>query len=90
MTLIGSRSSGSSYLNRVELWNGSLALGHTNLFIPSTIGGTVFNPHTGEIDDSLLRKNMELATSVYIDHVNNSPCGNTVIHLYTVAARFIM
>ena len=82
MTLISSRSSGSSYLNRVELQNGCLALGHTNLFIPSTLGGTVFNPDTGEVDDHLLRENMELVTSVYIDRVNNSPCGNTVIHLY--------
>ena len=82
MTLISSRSSDSSYLNRVELQNGCLALGHTNLFIPSTLGGSVFNPDTGKVDDSLLHKNMELATSVYIDRVNNSPCGNTVIHLY--------
>ena len=82
MTLISSHSSGSSYLNRVELQNGCLALGHTNLFIQSTLGGTVFNPDTGKVDDSLLRENMEVATSVYIDRVNNSPCGNTVIHLY--------
>jgi len=82
MTLISSRSSGSSYLNRVELQNGCLALGHTNLFVPLTLDGTVFNPDTGEVDDSPLYENMELATSVYIDHVNNSPCGNTMIYLY--------
>lgn len=82
MTLISSRSSGSSYLNRVELQNGCLAIGHTNLFIPSTLGGSVFNPDTGEIDKDCLRNNMELATSVYIDGVNGSPCGDTVIHFY--------
>ena len=42
----------------------------------------MFNPDAGEIDDSLLCKNMELAISVYINRVNKSPCGSTVIHLY--------
>ena len=37
VTLLSSRSSGSSHLNRVELQNGCLALGHCNLFIPSWI-----------------------------------------------------
>ena len=82
MTLVSSHSSGSSYLNKVELQNGCLALGHTNLFIPSTLGGPMFNPDTGEVDKDRLRNNMELATSVYIDRVNHSPCGDTVIHLY--------
>ena len=36
-TLVTSRSSGSSYLNRVELQNGCLSLAHTNLFILSTL-----------------------------------------------------
>ena len=39
-TLLTSRSSGSSYLNRVELQNGCLSLGHANTFIPSTMGGS--------------------------------------------------
>jgi len=82
MTLISSHSSGSNYLNRVELQNRCLALGHTNLFIPSTFVGSVFNPDTGEIDDSFLHKNMELAMSVYINCINKSPCSSTVIHLY--------
>ena len=43
-TLVSSRSSGCSYLNRVELQN---ALGHTNLFIPSTLSGSVFSSSTG-------------------------------------------
>ena len=34
-TLITTRNSGSSYLNRVELQNGCLACAHANLFIPS-------------------------------------------------------
>ena len=36
-TLVTTRSSGSSYLNRVELQNGCLSLGHANTFIPSTL-----------------------------------------------------
>lgn len=50
VTLVSCHSSGSSYLNRVELLNGSLALGHTNLFIPSTLGGSPYNPDTGLLD----------------------------------------
>ena len=34
VTLVTARSNGASYLNRVELQNGCLALGHANLFIP--------------------------------------------------------
>ncbi len=37
--MVTTRSSGSSYKNRVELQNGCLALGHANLFIPSTLNG---------------------------------------------------
>ena len=33
-TLVTSRFAGGSYLNKVELQNGCLALGHSNLFIP--------------------------------------------------------
>ena len=39
-TLVTARNSGSSYLNRVELQNGCLAMAHANLFIPSTLGGS--------------------------------------------------
>lgn len=37
ITIVTTRSSGSSYLNRVELQNGCLAQAHSNLFIPSTV-----------------------------------------------------
>lgn len=82
MILASSHSSGLSYLNKVDLQSGCLALGHASLFIPYTLGGPLFNPDIGEVNKDRLRNNMELATSVYIDHVNHSPCGNTVIHLY--------
>ena len=82
VTLVSSRSSGSSFLNRVELQNGCLSLGHANLFIPSTLAGSSFNPATGAVDMERVRKNLDLATDVYINRVNNCPCGETVIHLY--------
>ena len=53
------RSSGSSYKNRVELQNGCLALGHTNLFIPSTLNGSCMV--SGQVDDDLLCKNLDSA-----------------------------
>ena len=40
VTMVTSRCSGDSYLNRVELQNGHLARGHSNLFIPSTLNGS--------------------------------------------------
>ena len=40
VTLVTSRNSDASYLNRVELQNGCLALAHANLFIPSNVHGT--------------------------------------------------
>lgn len=82
VTLVSTRSIGSSYLNRVELQNGCLALGHTNLFIPSTLGGSPYNPDTGLIDMDKVRKNLDMAASVYIERVNRCPCGETVIHLF--------
>ena len=42
-TLVTTRSSGSSYLNRVELLNGCLSQALSNLFIPSTLGGSCFS-----------------------------------------------
>ena len=83
--LVTARNSGSSYLNRVELQNGCLALAHANLFIPSTLGGTCMDSNTGKINKEKYEHNMELATNVYINRVNDAPCGDTVIHLYNGA-----
>lgn len=47
VTLVTARNSGGSYLNRVELQNGCLALTHANLFIPSNLNGSCFDPDTG-------------------------------------------
>ena len=46
------------------------------------MAGSAFSPDTGAVDIDRVRANLELATSVYIDRVNNCPCGETVIHLY--------
>ena len=81
-TLITARSSGSSYLNRVELQNGCLALAHANLFIPSTLGGSCIDTKTGKMNREKYIANMNLATEVYISRVNGAPCGDGIIHLF--------
>lgn len=81
-TLVTTRSSGSSFLNRVELQNGCLSLGHSNTFIPSTLAGACTNPNTGAIDKEKLKENMSLAVDAYISRVNGCPCGDTEIQLY--------
>ena len=82
ITLVTARNSGASYLNRVELQNGCLSLAHANLFIPSNLNGSCFDPETGKLNMDRLKCNMDLATEIYIQRVNNAPCGDTVIHLY--------
>ena len=81
-TLITTRSSGASYLNRVELQNGCLALAHSNTFIPSTLGGSCMDPQTGKVSENKLKENLSLAIDAYICRVNKAPCGDTYIHLY--------
>ena len=79
-TLVTARSSGSSFRNRVELQNGCLSRGHSNLFIPSTLAGNCMA--SGELNHELLVKNLELAIDVYLDRVNHCECGDGVINLY--------
>lgn len=79
--MVTSRSSGGSYLNRVELQNGCLALAHANVFIPSTLHGSC-RSESGQIDQSLLHKNLEAAIDVYISRVDGAPCASTQIHMY--------
>lgn len=43
VTVVSSRCSGDSYLNRVELQNSHLSKGHSNTYIPSTINGANTN-----------------------------------------------
>ena len=78
-TLVTSRCSGSSYLNRVELQNGCLSLARANLFIPSTLHGSCCSG--GDINEAKLRQNLLSAAEVYIQRCNNAPCGDTEIRL---------
>ena len=85
ITFVSTHSSGSSYLNRVELQNGCLTQAHSNLFIPSTLRGSCTNDETGVIDQDKLKENLQLATEVYINRCNCCPCGDTMIHLFNGA-----
>ena len=78
-TLVTTRCSGSSYLNRVELQNGCLSLGHANTFIPSTLAGSCIDNDNGGIDESKLKENLELAITAYISRTNGCPCGGGTI-----------
>ena len=77
--MVSTRSSGSSYKNRVELQNGCLSLGHANLFIPSTLNGSCMV--SGQVNDDILCKNLDSAIDVYLSRVDKSLCAKTVIHL---------
>ena len=81
VTLVTTRSSGSSYLNRVELQNGCLSLGHANTFIPSTLAGSCLDSPAGSVNYNKLCENLELAVDVYISRVSGCSCGDSVIHL---------
>jgi len=66
ITLVSTRSSGASYLNRVELQNGCLAKAHANLFIISTLNGSCCNSESGgTIDEAKLKENRESAMEMY-------------------------
>ena len=81
-TLVSARCSGCSYLNRVELQNGCLALAHANLFIPSTLKGSCLDVNTGGIDHEKLKANLQAAMDIYIQRCNHAPCGDTQIMLF--------
>ena len=83
-TLVSSRCSGCSYLNRVELQNGCLSRAHVNTFIPSTLGGNCITQDG--IDEDKLKENMDLAISAYIERFNLCSCGG-VIHLFKGAVE---
>ena len=82
ITMVTSRSSGSSFLNRVELQNGCLALARANLFIPSTLNEMPINTDTGLIDYDILTSDLNQAADIYIERVNHCPCGDTNIHIF--------
>ena len=81
ITLVTTRSSGDSFLNRVELQNGCLSRGHANLFIPSTVCGEPYDEE-GQFDEAKHHANMEAALNQYIERVDGTPCMGTTIKLY--------
>ena len=68
------------YLNKVELQNGFLAQGHSNVFIPSTIHRSNLDDN-GKLCEKKLEKNLNAATKVYISAMSGAPCFGTKIHL---------
>lgn len=81
VTLVTTRCSGDSFLNRVELQNGCLARGHSNLFIPSTLLGAPYNDD-GSFSEEKHKANMSQALGQYISRVDKTPCMKTTINLY--------
>ena len=65
------------HLNRVELQNGCLSLAHANLFIPSNLHGSCFDPSTGKVDNERLKRNMDTAADIYISRTNAAPCADS-------------
>lgn len=80
ITMVTTRCSGDSYLNRVELQNGCLSKGHSNTFIPSTLCGSPFS-EDGGIDEAKYKANMSATLDQYIERVDGTSCMKTRIHL---------
>ena len=77
---ITTRDAGSSNKNRVELQNGCLAQGHSNLFIPSTLNGYCIE--NGKLNQEKLAQNLNDAINVYISRVDGCKCGDAKITLF--------
>ena len=88
ITLVTTRCSGDSYLNRVKLQNGCLSKGHSNTFIPSTLCGSPFSSGGG-IDETKHKENMSAAVDQYISRVDGKPCMRTKIHLMRASENHI-
>ena len=81
VTLVTTSASGDSFLNRVELQNGCLPRGHSNLCIPSTLNGSPVD-EDGNFQKELHKKNMDAALYKYIKRVDGAPCMKASIKLY--------
>ena len=75
------RASGDSLLSIVELQNGCLSIGHSNLFIPSTLCGEPYD-EKGKFSETKHCDNMDTAVQQYINRVNGTPCMGTSIDLH--------
>ena len=80
-TIVTTRCSGDSFLNRTELQNGCTSRGHSNLFIPSTMNGPSVDDK-GEFSEQKFKENMRTAVKQYIERVNGTPCMKTELKLY--------
>ena len=85
VTLVTTRASGDSFLNRVELQNGCLGRGHSNLFIPSTLRGEPYDEE-GQFSETKHQENLEAALVQYIERVDGTSCMGTNISLYRGAS----
>lgn len=77
ITVVTTRCSGDSYLNRVELQNGCLSKGHNNTFILSTLRGSPFSENGGKIKGYYVCR----CWSVYRGRVDSTPSMKTKINL---------
>ena len=70
-TIVSTRHSGGSYLNKVELLNGCISVAHSNVFIPSTLNGPC-HAADGSIDEEKVKLNQDTVSDVYIDRVSGA------------------
>ena len=74
--MVTTRNSGSSYKNRAVLHNGCSALGHTNLFIPSTLNGSCVKDD-GMVNETKLKENLSSVIDVYMSCMDGATCAST-------------
>lgn len=77
---------GTVFFNRMELQNGCLSRGHSNLFIPSTIHGEPYDS-SGQFDEVKHCDNLDAAIEQYIARVDGTPCMGTKISLHKGMSR---
>ena len=56
---------------KVELLNGCISVGHSNVFIPSTLNGPCYTAE-GSIDEEKIKLNQDTATDVYSDRLSGT------------------
>ena len=79
ITMVTTGCSGDSFINHVELQNGSLCKGHANMFIPATLCGSHYV--NGGVDKEKFKDNMSAVINQYITRVDGTPCMKTTINL---------
>ena len=77
--MLTTKIAGGSYLNKVELQNGRLALGHSNIYTTPTTYGTNFTNR--KLEEAKLHQNIKVSIRVYTSQINGVSCGSKPIHL---------